>query len=155
QCTTGTMKKCAPARARMRRKMVLGNAQTQDDEDRGDAYEPPEDRLNGQHVHSMREEEFNQQSKADEEELQRSRSNHEQSSFESASGPDQGTSSSPRPSNSWLDPIDAATFATADYKPDWLVKKLLVANQPVLAGGPQKGMKTSLMADLAISLATG
>ncbi len=51
-------------------------------------------------------------------------------------------------------PIDSATLAGADYRPAWLCRRVIVAGQPAIIGGPQKALKTSVAIDLAVSLAS-
>lgn len=50
--------------------------------------------------------------------------------------------------------LNSALFAAADYRPQWLVRNMLVRNQPAVIGAPRKGLKTSIAIDLAISLGT-
>jgi AAA domain-containing protein len=51
--------------------------------------------------------------------------------------------------------IDTATFLATEYRLEWLVNKILVARQPCVIGGPKKTLKTSVLIDLAVSLAMG
>jgi AAA domain len=53
-----------------------------------------------------------------------------------------------------LDVMTSATFFTTGYKLRWLIHKILVADQPLVMGGPKKVLKTSILIELAISLAT-
>jgi replicative DNA helicase len=50
--------------------------------------------------------------------------------------------------------LDSATFAQTDYHQEWLVQRLFVRSLPAVVGAPKKSMKTSIMVDLSISLAT-
>lgn len=50
--------------------------------------------------------------------------------------------------------IDSEEFLAGDYRPQWLVPRILVRGQPGVIAGPSKGMKTSFVIDLAVSLAT-
>ncbi len=50
--------------------------------------------------------------------------------------------------------ISSWELATGDYDVEWLIPEVLVARQPLVAGGASKAMKTSVLLDLAISLAS-
>jgi len=51
--------------------------------------------------------------------------------------------------------MGAAEFLSTRYAMEWLAKKLLVAGQPGVVAAPKKALKTSVMVDLAVSLALG
>lgn len=59
------------------------------------------------------------------------------------------------PSSSRVEFIDAATFANSKYAREWLVRSILVAGQPAIVGGAKKTLKTTLVLDLAVSIAAG
>ena len=46
-------------------------------------------------------------------------------------------------------------FMAKDFAFDWLIEGVMVENQPLVIAGPQKTLKTSIMLDAAISIATG
>ena len=48
--------------------------------------------------------------------------------------------------------ITSAALEQSNAKHRWLIKNVLVADQPAMLGGPRKSMKTSFMVDMAISL---
>ena len=50
--------------------------------------------------------------------------------------------------------IDSKTFFSTTYALVWLVCRILVRLQPCVIGGPKKTLKTTLLIDLAVSLAT-
>jgi len=51
--------------------------------------------------------------------------------------------------------IDSREFAESDFRPRYLVKRILVAEEPAIIGGKYKTLKTSVALDLALSLGTG
>jgi replicative DNA helicase len=51
--------------------------------------------------------------------------------------------------------MSSADFARADFRLDWLVRRVLVKGQPAILGGPKKSLKTTLLVDLALSIGTG
>ena len=51
--------------------------------------------------------------------------------------------------------ISAAELASGDYQLDYLIDGILVDRQPCVVAGPHKSLKTTLLVDLAISLAAG
>ncbi len=51
--------------------------------------------------------------------------------------------------------LSAEDFFAADYRPEWIVPRLLVRGQPGIIGGPSKTLKTSVLIDLAMSVAAG
>lgn len=52
-------------------------------------------------------------------------------------------------------PIDSRAFASATYTLKWIVQRWLVELQPILLGGPRKSLKTNILIDLVLSIATG
>jgi hypothetical protein len=61
----------------------------------------------------------------------------------------------PRPRGRDLQLVDSATFFATSFQLSWLVRNVLVDRQPMVVGGPKKSLKTSLIVELAISLASG
>ena len=52
-------------------------------------------------------------------------------------------------------PMDCAAFAVADFRPTWIINRLLVKDQLCILGGPKKALKTSLLIDVALSIGSG
>jgi hypothetical protein len=53
-----------------------------------------------------------------------------------------------------LNAMTAADFLTKTFPREWLVKGLIVRDQPLVIGGPKKTLKTNTMVDLCVSLAS-
>jgi hypothetical protein len=51
--------------------------------------------------------------------------------------------------------LTSAALEDSTLQLRWLVKKAVVAEQPLIIGGPKKALKTGIVIDLAISLASG
>ena len=51
--------------------------------------------------------------------------------------------------------ISSAEFAAMNVSHEWMIEKTLVRHEPLILGGPKKSLKTSIVLDLAISLAAG
>ncbi len=51
--------------------------------------------------------------------------------------------------------LSSEQFANTDYGREWLVTHVLVRGQPGIVGGPRKGLKTSVVCDLLLSMASG
>jgi AAA domain/Primase C terminal 2 (PriCT-2) len=49
--------------------------------------------------------------------------------------------------------IGTSVFIRADFRREWLIKRVMVKGRPGVIGGPQKCMKTSITIDLLVSLA--
>jgi hypothetical protein len=72
-------------------------------------------------------------------------------------GPDPGDEPEPfKPRSSFVDAIHGITaFNATEFRLRWLIERVIVAGQPGVVAAPRKTMKTSCMADLAVSLAAG
>src|SRR5207302_1881659 len=51
--------------------------------------------------------------------------------------------------------ITSKQLAEGDFRPKWLEKRIFVEKMTAVVGASAKGMKTSLMIDLAVSLGSG
>lgn len=51
--------------------------------------------------------------------------------------------------------IPSSEFAALNVKHEWMIEKTMVRFEPMVLGGPKKTLKTSVVFDLAISLAAG
>jgi replicative DNA helicase len=51
--------------------------------------------------------------------------------------------------------LSSEEFANIDFTREWAVKHTVVLGQPGVVGGPRKGLKTSVVCDLLLSMASG
>jgi RecA-family ATPase len=51
--------------------------------------------------------------------------------------------------------ISSSEFAALDVSHEWMIDRTMVRSEPLILGGPKKSLKTSIVLDLAISLAAG
>jgi len=51
--------------------------------------------------------------------------------------------------------MTASAFAQKDFHREWLIENVLLSGQPGVIGGPPKCLKTGILLDMAISIATG
>jgi Primase C terminal 2 (PriCT-2)/AAA domain len=66
-----------------------------------------------------------------------------------------GKKAEDKPRSGWAwDLITSAAFAAAEYKTEFLVKRMIVAGEPLTIAGLMKTLKTSIAVDLAVSLGT-
>ena len=70
-------------------------------------------------------------------------------------GDDEETETAPEPAGWKYEPWTTAEFLAADLAEEWLIEDVFVWGMPALIGGPKKGMKTSTLVDLVVSIATG
>lgn len=59
----------------------------------------------------------------------------------------------PSPGRFEFEPVTLAEFSRSCLRVDWLIDRVLVANEPMIIAAPKKSMKTSVLVDMAISLA--
>jgi hypothetical protein len=62
---------------------------------------------------------------------------------------------SDKPKRFRLKVLGAREFAATEFKMEWRIRRVLVADQPCVVAAPKKGMKTTVMADMAVSAASG
>lgn len=58
-------------------------------------------------------------------------------------------------SNYKFAPLNSKTFFNTQYKFEWLIKGVMVSDQACIVGGPKKSLKTNILIDMVISIATG